>query len=161
MSQYDWDRRFLSLVNLVRTWSKDPNTQVGAGIINSRHRIVSVGFNGLPSGVNDKIPQRSSRPSKYNWYEHAERNAIYNAVGYTSLTGFTMYVSHFPCPDCARAIIQTGITVVKLPTTAPFFRGFDSKTVAVLQMFYETGVQVMLIGNKTMYRVRLKDHFMT
>ena len=109
----NWDQRFIDLAEYISTWSKDHNTKVGAVITNG-HRIISVGYNGFPQGVNDDIELRYERPQKYQWTEHAERNAIYTAARFgISVLGCTMY-GFFPkggppCPDCARAIIQSGI----------------------------------------------------
>lgn len=106
-----WDRRFLEVADLVASWSKDKNTKVGCIIVDPSNRaIVSVGYNGLPRGVDDGVDIRFARPAKYLWTEHAERNAVYNAAARgTSTRGCTMYMPWFPCADCARAIVQSGI----------------------------------------------------
>lgn len=107
-----WNERFMRLAHEVASWSKDPSTKVGAVIVGPARDIVSVGYNGMPRGVDDTRPERNSREAgeKYHWYEHAERNALYNALrGQRSVTGCVMYVTLFPCPDCARGIIQSGI----------------------------------------------------
>ena len=155
MSQHDWDKRFLELARVVSTWSKDPRTQVGAAVVNRHHRVVSVGFNGIPTGVDDKKPGRSDRPTKYHFYEHAERNAIFNAVGFTSLSGCIIYATHMPCCDCARGIIQTGIHHVVLPNNNPFFKGFIPQYASSVEMFHEAGVSVTLVGDRVNYRLNL------
>ena len=109
-----WNGYFMQMAYLAATKSKDPSTKVGAVITSPDHSILSTGFNGLPRGVNDdpKIFERhNQRPSKYSWYEHAERNAIYNSVrvGGASLLDSTLYTPGLPCADCARGIIQSGI----------------------------------------------------
>ena len=95
--------------------SKDPNTQVGACIVNDKNRIMSMGYNGFPSGCSDdEFPwdkNESALDSKYLYVCHAELNAILNARG-TNLTGNRLYVALFPCNECAKAIIQSGITEV-------------------------------------------------
>lgn len=106
----NWDKRFISLTEHISKWSKDKNTGTGAVIVDSEKRVISMGYNGFPSGANDGIDSRYDRPQKYLYTEHAERNAIYNAsrIG-ASLKGCTMYLMWFPCADCARAIIQSGV----------------------------------------------------
>lgn len=105
-----WDERFLEVARLVASWSKDRSTKVGAVIVGPYNDIRTVGYNGFPRGIDDEVEARHERPAKYKWTEHAERNAIYNAVlNHTSLEGCTMYLTWYPCADCARAIIQSGI----------------------------------------------------
>jgi dCMP deaminase len=107
------DFRFLEVCDLISTWSKDRSTKVGAVIVGPDGEIRSVGYNGFPRDVDDTIDERLERPLKYKFTEHAERNAVYNAarVG-TPLKGCSIYVKWFPCSDCARAIIQAGITTL-------------------------------------------------
>jgi len=108
-----WDKKFIDLTNDISDWSKDESTQVGAVIVNDRNKILSIGYNGLPIGVKDDVPERNERPEKYLWYEHAERNGIYSAAEEgIALKGSTIYCNYFPCPDCARGIIQSGIKQV-------------------------------------------------
>ena len=108
-----WDNRFIDLAKHIASWSKDRSTQVGAVAVGSLREIKSVGYNGFPRGVDDDIEERHERPAKYSFTEHAERNLIYNAtLNGISLNGTTLYVTHFPCPDCARGVIQSGITRV-------------------------------------------------
>jgi len=105
-----WHKRFMEMADLISTWSKDPSTGVGAVIVGYNREIISMGYNGFPRGVNDDIDHRYERPQKYMYTEHAERNAIYNAVltGSSPVNG-TIYTTKFTCADCARAIIQCGI----------------------------------------------------
>jgi dCMP deaminase len=105
-----WDSRFLRLAREIATWSKDRSTQVGAVIVGDDKTPGPYGYNGFPRAVDDDVEDRHARPTKYKWTEHAERNAIYNAarIG-VALKGCTMFVTHVPCADCARAIVQVGI----------------------------------------------------
>ena len=108
-----WHYRFMELAFLISTWSKDPSTKTGAVVVEPDREIRATGYNGLVRGVDDDRQERLERPTKYEFFEHAERNAIYNAcLTGTSLKGCTLYATHSPCTDCARAIIQSGIKTV-------------------------------------------------
>ncbi len=107
-----WDEYFMGVALLSAKRSKDPNTQVGACIVNPKKRIVGIGYNGFPYGCNDDIfPWANKEPgfldNKYPYVVHAEPNAILNANG--SVEDCTLYVSLFPCNECAKLIIQAGI----------------------------------------------------
>jgi dCMP deaminase len=107
-----WDEWFIKIMYLVASKSKDSRTKIGAILVKDR-RIISAGYNGLCMGVNDNVPERLIRPEKYKWYEHGERNTIYAAARYgISTVGSTMYTNGTPCTDCARGVIQAGITEV-------------------------------------------------
>ncbi|GAM63531.1 dCMP deaminase [Vibrio ishigakensis] len=101
----------LSNAELVGSWSKDPSTQVGA-VITKKNRIVSVGFNGYPHGISDSA-DTDERDMKYLKTLHAEENAILFAK--RDLDECEIWVTHFPCPNCAAKIIQTGIKAVHCP----------------------------------------------
>lgn len=107
-----WDEYFMGVALLAAMRSKDPNTQVGACIVDSENRILSTGYNGFPSGCSDdEYPwERDGEfcETKYPFVVHAELNAILNARG-KNLTGSKIYVALFPCNECAKAIIQSGI----------------------------------------------------
>ena len=107
-----WVEYFRNLAHQVKLKSKDENTQIGAIIVGKDKEIVSTGYNSFPRGLKDNKKSRQERPEKYYWFEHGERNAIYNAarIG-VSTKGCTMYLScGIPCSDCARGIINAGIT---------------------------------------------------
>lgn len=107
----DWDTYFMSLAHLSALRSKDPNTGVGAVIVDNMHRIVSIGYNGMPRGCDDELFPWSRdggfMDSKYAYVVHAELNAILNSP--RSVQDCSIYVSLFPCNECAKAIIQSGI----------------------------------------------------
>ena len=106
-----WDLRFLDLAKLVSNWSKDPSTKVGAVIVDGDNRVVSIGYNGFPIGIDDDDERLNNRELKYKMIIHAECNALMFAN--TNLVGYTMYTYPFmPCPKCASMIIQSGITRV-------------------------------------------------
>lgn len=121
-SQEMWDARFIGLADLVATWSKDRSTRVGCVIVGTAHQVLATGCNGFPRGVNDDIEDRHERPAKYQWTEHAERNALYNAARTgVPVEGATLYVSFSPCADCARGIIQSGVAAVVVGNGTPDF----------------------------------------
>ena len=110
-----WDEYFMGVAILASQRSKDPSTQVGACIIDGEKRILSTGYNGFPQGCSDdEFPwnrDESKGDTKYQYVVHAELNAILNASG-KKLAGSTVYVGLFPCHECAKAIIQSGIKEV-------------------------------------------------
>ena len=110
-----WDEYFMGIALLSSYRSKDPSTQVGACIVDDNNKIMSVGYNGFPHGCNDdEFPWDRSGDefdTKYPYVCHAELNAILNSGG-SSLEGCKIYVALFPCNECAKAIIQSGIKEV-------------------------------------------------
>lgn len=114
----DKAEKYLSLArHQASLFSKDPSTQVGALLLAPQSlQILSMGYNGFPRGINETIAERWERPTKYLYAEHAERNAIYNAARRgTPLEGAICVVTLFPCADCARALIQSGISRLVCP----------------------------------------------
>ena len=117
-SDAKWRRQILGLCDHLASWSEDRDFQVGAVVVGPGHEVRSTGYNGLPRGVSGHDDSRFDRASgeKFSWFEHAERNAIYNAArAGVAIAGCTIYVNRFPCADCARAIIQSGIVCVECP----------------------------------------------
>ena len=108
-----WDEYFMGVAILAAKRSKDPNTQVGACIVDKNNVILTTGYNGFPKGCSDdEFPwNREGEITKYPFVVHAELNAILNASG-KSLRGSRLYVALFPCNECAKAIIQAGISEV-------------------------------------------------
>jgi dCMP deaminase len=139
-----WDKRFMELAEHVASWSYDPNTKVGCVIVDDRNRILSVGYNGFPRGVEDDPFRYRDRPTKHLFVAHAERNALDNSPH--SVEGCTMYVPLLPCNECAKSIIQKGITKVVSYEPVEDVEHFHWHVTK--QMFLEAGVQLYLI-NKT------------
>ncbi len=110
-----WEEYFMGIALLSARRSKDPNTQVGACIVNRDNIILSTGYNGMPKGCSDDIlpweRDGSFQDTKYAYVCHAELNAILNSDG-RSLVDSILYVTCFPCNECAKAIIQAGIKKV-------------------------------------------------
>lgn len=108
-----WDEYFMGIAMLAAKRSKDPNTQVGACIVSPENIIISTGYNGMPAGCSDdEYPwERTGEQTKYPYVVHAELNAILNANG-RDLRGSRLFVALFPCNECAKAIIQSGVKEV-------------------------------------------------
>lgn len=140
-----WHRRFLAIAKEVASWSKDPSTQVGAVLVRSR-RILSTGYNGMPRGMDDDNPHYYERPQKYMYFEHAERNAIYNCASNGIATaGASLYIWELsPCADCARGIVQAGIEHVILPSSSIPDRWVESTDTA-LEILKAGGVAVEVL----------------
>ena len=112
-----WDEFFMGVAILASERSKDPNTQVGACIVSADNRILSVGYNGTPNGYEERFfpwdREGDELNTKYMYVVHAERNAILNYRGnIKDFDGAKLYVTLFPCNECAKAIIQAGIRTI-------------------------------------------------
>ena len=141
-----WHTRFLKLAHEVASWSKDRSTKVGAVIIGPDRDPRSFGYNGFPRNVDDNVAVRHERPLKYAWTEHAERNALANCnrVGIPT-KGCTIYITHFPCPDCARMIIQAGLSKVVVDERcmeADFGQRWSEPSEIAKEMLSEAGVVI-------------------
>ena len=117
INQKKWDLRFLKLAEMVAGWSKDPSTQVGAVLVDDDRRVLSVGYNGFPRGVEDADYRLKDRETKYAFIVHAEVNAIFAAGSLAR--GATLYV--WPtftdagvCNECAKVVIQAGVGKIKI-----------------------------------------------
>ena len=145
-----WHSRFMEVALLVASWSKDPSTKTGAVVVGPDKEIRATGYNGPVRGVEDDVPERLERPTKYEFFEHAERNAVYNAcLTGVSLKGCVMYATHPPCTDCARAIIQSGIKMLvtrELPQNNNIPSGtWRDKLEYSAQMFREAGIEYKIL----------------
>lgn len=138
-----WDEYFMGVAYLSAMRSKDPNTQVGACIVGVDNRILSMGYNGFPNGCSDdeypwgKLDDELK--SKYLYTTHSELNAILNYRG-GSLEGAKMYVTLFPCNECAKAIIQSGIKAV---VYADDKYSDTASVVASKRMLKSAGVEIL------------------
>ncbi len=138
-----WQKRFFDLARLVATWSKDPSSQVGAVIVDDKKRIVSVGFNGLPIGVEDTKERLENREIKYELIVHAEANAILTAP--KSVAGCTIYVyPYLPCSRCAGAIIQSGIKRVVVEDR-PIPERWQANFELAKRILTEAGVEIDIV----------------
>lgn len=141
-----WEEYFMGLAHLSGLRSKDPNTQVGAVIVDENNRVISIGYNGFPSGVSDdEFPwgrEGGVLDTKYAFVVHAELNAILNSQ--RSVRGCTIYVSLFPCNECAKAIIQSGIR--RIVYESDKYDGVDTN-IASKRMLRAAGVELVRISN--------------
>ncbi len=138
-----WDEYFMGIALFSAQRSKDNSTQVGACIVNSEKKIVSVGYNGMPIGCcDDEMPwERTGESTLYTKYPfvcHAELNAILNSNG-GNLKGATLYVTLYPCNECAKAVIQSGIKRVVYMENK--YADTDGVKASVM-MFEKCGVEV-------------------
>lgn len=138
-----WDEYFMGVAVLSSLRSKDPNTQVGACIVNSDKKIVSLGYNGMPISKQDNDTiypwerQGENLETKYMYVVHAELNAILNSRA--DLRGCTLYTTLFPCNECCKAIIQSGINEIVYISNK--YEGSDS-VVASIRMFENAGIKI-------------------
>lgn len=140
-----WDDYFMSMVYLIASKSKDERTHIGALIIGPDKEIKSTGYNSFVRRLKDDVPERQEKPEKYYWFEHAERNAIYNAILIdASLKGCKMYTNGIPCMDCARGVVQSGILEVIVDKKwNESNKGEDLEhSRRTIQMFEEVGVNL-------------------
>lgn len=141
-----WDKKFIKLSAHISGWSKDKNRKVGAVIVDNDNAVLSMGYNGIPRGCDDGVESRYNRPTKYLYTEHAERNAIYHAARHgVSLKDCRIYVTLFPCADCARAIIQSGITKIIAPEPDTTHEIWGEHFKAAIEMMEEAKIKIELI----------------
>ncbi len=152
-----WDAYFMSMTHLSAKRSKDPNTQVGACIVNQDHRVVGLGYNGFPKGcADDDFPwerEGDFLDTKYPYVVHAELNAILNSI--QDLKGCTIYVSLFPCNECAKAIIQSGISCVVYESDK--YDGTEAN-IASKKMFRDAGVELVQLTYTTQVNVSIDEN---
>ena len=142
-----WDEYFMGLAHLSAMRSKDPSTQVGAVIVDQEHKVVGIGYNGLPIGCSDdEFPwdrEGGMLETKYAFVVHAELNAILNS---------TLYVSLFPCNECAKAIIQSGIR--KIVYEDDKYATADN-VIASKKMLNAAGVELVRLGKRVRLNVEV------
>lgn len=141
----NWKEYFRGIAHQVKLKSKDKYTQIGAVVVGKDNQIVSTGYNSFPRGIDDTLDVRQERPEKYYWFEHAERNSLYNAalIG-VSTKGCTMYLTcGIPCSDCSRGIINSGILKIVCEKVGGAVGNiWDEHAKRSLQMFSEAGVVI-------------------
>lgn len=147
-----WDEYFMGLAHLSALRSKDPNTQVGACIVDAENKVVSIGYNGMPRGCSDnEFPwerEGGFLDTKYAFVVHAELNAILNSP--RPVKDCTLYVSLFPCNECAKAIIQSGIR--KIVYESDKYDGTEGN-VASKKMLQKAGVELVQLPYEVKVRL--------
>lgn len=150
-----WETYFMGIAHLSALRSKDPNTQVGAVIVDQEHKVVSIGYNGFPKGCSDdEYPwenEGSSLETKYVYVVHAELNAILNSP--RSVKGCSIYVSLFPCHECAKAIIQSGIQEIVYESDK---YASSESVLASKRMLESAGVKMVQLTKKV--KVEVTEH---
>lgn len=146
-----WDNYFIGMARYVATASKDPSTKCGCVIVDSHRRVLSLGYNGFPTGVGDDAARYENRDVKYALVAHAEMNAICTAarVG-VPLVGTTMYLTGASCSDCMKSVIQAGIVRAVWPKDNPFETGparerWAQKVETTELMAREAGVEIVRV----------------
>ena len=130
-----WDTYFMGVAKLSSLRSKDPATQVGACIVNHDRRIIGIGYNGLPKGMSDDEfswdKEGDYVKTKYPYVVHAEANAILNAT--TNLKDSTIYVTLFPCNECMKLIVQSGIKEIVYVSNKDQGKDFNQASVLMME----------------------------
>jgi probable deoxycytidylate deaminase len=157
MDVLSWDEYFMGLAHLSAMRSKDPSTQVGAVIVSGEHRVVSIGYNGFPNGCSDdEFPwdrEGDFGATKYPYVVHAELNAILNSKN--DLRGCSIYVSLFPCNECAKAIIQSGIS--RIVYESDKYADTDA-TIASKRMLRAAGVELYQLPYRIQMQVQKEEN---
>lgn len=136
----EWTDYFMANAFLAAKRSKDPRSQVGACIVNDENQIVAIGYNGMPNGCKDnEFPWYD--PRKHEYVVHAAVNAILNKTS-PDVKDCTMYCTRFPCNECAKAIIQSGINLVKYASNKHHHQTDDPSTIAARMMLSRAGVSI-------------------
>lgn len=139
-----WHSRFMDLAHHIAQWSKDPSTKVGCVLVDHKRRVVGMGYNGFPRDVADHSARYEERALKYLMVQHAEANAILNAVGTTE--GATAYVTHHPCSTCAGLLIQSGVrSIITHQPAGGIAERFKDSFEASRVMFTEAGVSLAFV----------------
>lgn len=138
-----WHLRFLRLAREVASWSKDPSTQVGCVIVDQSRRVVSLGFNGLPAGMQDTAERLLNRDLKLALTIHAEENALLFAS--RPVHGCVAFVTRHPCAHCAAKLIQSGIGAVIYLSNPDFDRRWADNLAISGQALAEAGIPVLAI----------------
>ena len=157
MDVLSWDEYFMGLAHLSAMRSKDPSTQVGAVIVSGELRVVSIGYNGFPNGCSDdEFPwdrEGDFGATKYPYVVHAELNAILNSKN--DLRGCSIYVSLFPCNECAKAIIQSGIS--RIVYESDKYADTDA-TIASKRMLRAAGVELYQLPYRIQMQVQKEEN---
>jgi dCMP deaminase len=145
-----WDELFLRMVYLISTKSLDPRTKIGAVLVKDK-RVISMGYNGFPGGVNDLSERYNNREDKYKYIVHSEDNCVLTAARFgISTRGTTLYTNGVPCCECSKSIIQGGIKEIVIHKQWPDMThsGWIESTRISKIMFDEAGVNIRVVDKK-------------
>lgn len=142
MRDAKWYRRYMQMAELVATWSKDPSTKVGAVVVGRNSRLIAVGYNGFPPGIEDDLERLSDREVKYRLIQHAERNVLDNAR--FDLAGGTLVTTLYPCHECAKSIVSRRIAEV-VTRRPPEREPWASSARFAQDIFKEAGIVVHIM----------------
>ncbi|MEF9920509.1 MAG: dCMP deaminase family protein [Erysipelotrichaceae bacterium] len=152
-----WDEYFMGLAHLSALRSKDPSTQVGAVIVSPQKKVVGIGYNGFPNGCSDdEFPwdrEGDYEATKYPFVVHAELNAILNST--KDLHGCSIYVSLFPCNECAKAIIQSGIKRIVYESDK---YATSDNTIASKRMLSAVGIELVQLPYSMKLSLNKMEH---
>jgi len=142
-----WDNRFMDLAKEISTWSKDPSSKIGAVAVDDNKRILSMGYNGFPRGINDSPEKYENKEIKYSRIVHAEMNCVFNAAHQgVSLNSSSMYVYGLPiCNDCAKGLIQVGIKRVVLKKLDTWTDKWMGSWRISQEMFKEANTEIVIL----------------
>ena len=161
MDNISFDELYMTLAYTIALKSKDRSTKFGCVVVDDSNTVRSLGYNNFPQGFDDNLDEAHNRPLKYKYTEHAERNALYNAsrIG-VSLNDCRLYIPGFPCTDCARGIIRTGIKEVILHKEWVEMAGWDHWTEDSKDsrfMFDQCGVKVRFFEGRILALKMYRD----
>lgn len=141
-----WDRRWLSLVAMTSAWGAPGGTGVASAIVAPPDRLVALGVNGLPPGIAPQPERLAPEGERAFWCEHSERAALYHALANgAGVRGATLYSSMFPCADCMRGLILSGIARVVVPSTTQPSAAYRQSVAISEQMLHEAGLALSRI----------------
>lgn len=148
--QKRWDAQLSGLARVISTWSEDASTKIGCVLLGKANNILATGYNGLPRGIIATEARCACRPAKYTYMEHAERNAIFNAAREgVRLDGATAYITMYPCAECARALIQSGIREVIAPEPNWNDERWGSSFATAHELLCEAGITIRFMPTET------------
>lgn len=142
-SSVSWVKKYIELAKHISSWSKDPNTKIGAVAVGGKGQILSQGYNGFPRGISDTENRLVHRDIKYRYVVHAEQNCIYNAtLNGVSLDNSDLYVYGLPvCSECAKGVIQVGVKRVFMCYPEEISIKWRDSMAQSIEMFNESGVE--------------------
>lgn len=157
MDIISWDNLFMGMAHLTAKRSKDPSTKCGAVLVDYNNVILSTGFNGPPSNIDDSFVPWNTRPHKYSYIYHAEENAIDFALeNGRCVEGSTLYITHHPCTDCTLKIVRFGISKVVIPYDCPDYQLANNQCVQPYEIIQAMKRRSHLTDSHLIHRMNYK-----